>query len=49
VSVARFKAVSVFLLAVLCAMVFWGFLGRVLGANRPNNRVVQGFAANGVI
>ena len=48
-SVARFKAVSVFLLAVLAAMIFWGFLLRVLGANRPNNRLVQGLAANGVI
>lgn len=48
-SIAKFKAVSVFLVAVLAAMIVWGFLLRTLGATRPDNRIVQGLAATGVI
>lgn len=46
-SVARFKTVCMFLLAVGAALIIWGFLFRVIGATRPNSRLVQGLAATG--
>lgn len=43
-SVARFKVVSMFLVAVLMAMIFWGFLLRGFLAHHADNAAVQGLA-----
>lgn len=43
-SIARFKVVAMFLLAVLAAMLFWGFLVRGYAAHHADNAAVQGLA-----
>lgn len=43
-SVQRFKTVAMFLLAVLAAMLFWGFLIRGFTAHHADNAAAQGLA-----
>jgi hypothetical protein len=43
-SIARFKVVASFLLAVLFAMLFWGYLIRGSAIHHADNPAVQGAA-----
>lgn len=43
-SMARFKTVSMFLVAVLAAMIFWGFLLRSFAIHHTENAGVQALA-----
>jgi len=44
-SIARFKIVAMFLIAVLAAMVFWNFLLQAFLPHHADNPAAQGLAA----
>ncbi len=48
-AVTRFKTVTMFLLAVLFAMIFWGFLLRAFAIHHSQNPIVQGLAGTGIV
>lgn len=43
-SMARFKTVSMFLVAVLAAIIFWGFVIRMFAIHHTENAGVQALA-----
>jgi hypothetical protein len=47
--IARFKVVTMFLIAVLAALVFWGFVLRIYAINHPDNNLVKGLVGLGVV
>lgn len=44
-TIARFKIVIMFLIAVLAAMIFWNFLLRTWTIHHADNPAVQGLVA----